>query len=264
VAIKFTQVLDLANQRITNIGSPSSGTDAVNKSYVDNVVQGLDWKQSVRVATTGNVNLASPGAVIDGVTLTAGDRVLVMSQTDATQNGIYVWNGAASAATRATDADSNAEVTAGLTTSVEQGTVNGGKTYILFSDMSAGVGTAPASFTVMTGGSGGTTYSAGNGLALGGSTFSVVAGNGITVGADVKVDPAVVVRKYAANVGDNVSATISVSHNLATRDVTVQLYSNATPWDTVFCEVTRPDINTVTLGFAAAPASGAYRVVVHG
>lgn len=82
----------------------SQGTDARTwwRSW-----DGSVWaRQSVRVSTPSNIDLANPGATLDGCTaMAAGDRVLVRKQTDARQNGIYVWNGAASALTRATDAD---------------------------------------------------------------------------------------------------------------------------------------------------------------
>lgn len=263
MAIQFTQVVDLNNQRLTNLASPSAGTDAANKDYVDNVAQGLDWKQSARAASTGAITLTAPGATIDGVTLANGDRFLAKDQADAATNGIYVFNGAASAATRTADADSDAEVTAGLTLSVEEGTVNGDKTFVLVTDGDVTIGTTDLSFTVMSGGS--TTYTAGAGLTLTGSTFDIGAGTGIIVGADsISIDTAVIASKYAANVGNGAATSITVTHNLGTKDVGVEVYRNSSPWDTVYCEVQRPDVNTITLIFGSAPASGAYRVVVNG
>lgn len=80
------------------------------KAYIDAQTNLKAWKNPVRVAATANVNLAAPGATIDGVAMAAGDRFLAPAQTTASQNGIYVWNGAAVAATRAADADSGAEL----------------------------------------------------------------------------------------------------------------------------------------------------------
>lgn len=253
------------NQRIINVGSPSGGTDVVNKNYVDNVAAGRDWKESVRAAATGDVDLAAPGGTFDGVALDPDDRVLLLNQADASENGIYVWSGAAAALVRAADADSDADVSAGLTVSVTEGTVLGNKTYVLYGDLSAGLGTADLTFTVMAGGPAAVDYGAGNGLTeTGGNTFSVVASTGILVdGTGVKIDPSVVVRKYAANVGDGASTSITLPHNLGSRDVTVEVYRNSGSYDTVFCEVTRPDINNVTLTFGTAPAAAAFRAVVH-
>lgn len=88
----------------------------------DVALGGVDWKDSCRVAVETNVNIASPGASLDGVSMNNGDRVLLTGQTTASQNGIYVFNGAASAMTRATDADEDSEVTSQLRTGIEEGT----------------------------------------------------------------------------------------------------------------------------------------------
>jgi hypothetical protein len=66
---------------------------------------------------------------------------------------------------------------------------------------------------------------------------------------------------YAASVGDGSATSIAVTHSLGTRDVVVQLFDNAT-YDTVYADVVRTDTNTVTVTFAVAPSSNAYRVLV--
>ena len=66
---------------------------------------------AVRVASGTNVNLASPGATLDGITMGIGYRVLLNAQTNAAENGVYIWNGPTSPMTRSTDADSGAELT---------------------------------------------------------------------------------------------------------------------------------------------------------
>lgn len=139
--------LNADSHKITNLSSPSSANDAANKSYVDAAINGLDYKQEVRVASTANVNISSPGSSIDGVSLSNGDRVLLKNQSTGSQNGIYVWNGAASAMTRATDCDADAEVTAGLTTFVSEGTANANQLYALTTDAPITVGTTALTFT---------------------------------------------------------------------------------------------------------------------
>lgn len=68
-------------------------------------------------------------------------------------------------------------------------------------------------------------------------------------------------NEYVTSIGDGVSTSIAVTHNLGTRDVIVQIYDN-TSYETVFTDVTRTDTNTVTIDFASAPSANAYRVMI--
>ena len=126
-------------------------TSLVTKEYVDAVKVGLDFKDSVRVASTANVTVSGPGAAIDGITLSSGDRVLLKNQSTGSENGIYVFNGAASALTRATDADSSTEVTSGMFVFVEEGTVNADQGFVLTTDGTITVGSTSLSFTQFSG-----------------------------------------------------------------------------------------------------------------
>ena len=122
MARKFFTDLDLHSvSKVINVPTPTAAGDAVPKSYVDSAVEGLAWKDSARVATQSNINLASPGATIDGITMVSQDRVLVRNQSTQSQNGIYVWNGASTALTRSLDASTFAELEQAIIT-VEEGT----------------------------------------------------------------------------------------------------------------------------------------------
>jgi hypothetical protein len=68
--------------------------------------------------------------------------------------------------------------------------------------------------------------------------------------------------QFSADVGNGTLTDITVNHNLGTRDVTVEVYRNSTPWDTVMCDVERTDTNNVLLRFAVAPTAAQYRVVI--
>jgi len=91
------------------VGTPSNSSDAANKSYVDSVAAGLSIKENVRVAAPGNVDISSAPAAIDGVTLSADDRVLLFNQTDKKQNGVYEFAGSGSAMSRTADMDASAD-----------------------------------------------------------------------------------------------------------------------------------------------------------
>jgi hypothetical protein len=142
----------------------------VSKEYVDAVKTGLDFKDSVRVASTGNLTISGPGAAIDGISLSSGDRVLLKNQTTASQNGIYSWNGAASAMTRTTDADADAEVTSGMYVFVETGTANSDTGFVLTTDGSITVGSTSLSFTQF---SGAGQIVAGDAMSKSGNTLNV-------------------------------------------------------------------------------------------
>lgn len=259
---KVMNGLDLQSQRIQSVGSPSSATDAANKSYVDNVAAGLQWKAPVRAASTGNITLTAPGATIDGVSMASNDRFLAKDQTTSQDKGIYVWNGAASAATRATDADTGTELAPGTAVTVTEGTANADKTFLIVSDAAITIGTTAQTWGQFAGG--GTTYSAGNGLNLTSTTFNVVPGSGILAdGTSTRVDPSVVVRKYAANVP--AQASPSFTHNLGTMDVQVTVFDQVSGTKAeVLVDKVHVDTNTVQLLFASAPTASDYRVVIFG
>lgn len=135
---------------ITGLGAPSSGSDAANKTYVDDLVAGLKTRIITRAATTGNITLSSDlqnGDTLDGVTLATGNKVLVKDQTDATENGIY--NVVASGtATRDTDYDTVAEL-AGQLVIVQEGSTNADKIFLCTTDNSGSIGSVNIVFTIV-------------------------------------------------------------------------------------------------------------------
>ena len=88
MAVKFKKGIDLSGQRATNAADASAATDLVTLQQLQAFVRGLDWKDSVRAASTGSLTLSAPGATIDGVTMSAGNRFLAKDQSTASQNGI--------------------------------------------------------------------------------------------------------------------------------------------------------------------------------
>lgn len=238
-----TAAVSLNNQRITNLATPTVDTDAATKGYVDAAVNGTDWKQSVRVATTANITLSGL-QTIDGVTLAANDSVLVKDQTAGAQNGIYLAQ--SGAWTRRSDADANAEVTAGLSVMVTEGTLYADSQWRLTTNDTITIGTTSLTFAQIGAGS---SYVQGTGINISGNTISV--------------DTAVVVRKFAQTIGDGSAVSIAVTHGLGTLDVQVQVYEVATG-DTIECDVKRNSTSQVTLAFTTAPASNSLRVVVQG
>lgn len=301
MALAATNV-DLNNQRIVGLADPVNAQDAATKSYVDAFAVGLDPKQSVRAATTEDINLSGT-QTIDGVTLVAGNRVLVKNQDTASENGIYTV--ASGAWSRASDADSDAEVTAGLFTFVEEGTANADSGWVLATDNPITVGTTALTFVQF---SGAGQIDAGDGLTKTGNTLNVVGtagrisvsanavdiatnyagqatidtvgtittgtwngtpigvsygGTGATDAAGAKTNLGFITR-YATDIGDSTSTDIVITHNLNTRDATVQVREAGSPYEQVNVDVEYTTTNTVTLRFAVAPAVNAYRAIVMG
>ena len=158
--------LAMGTNKITGLGTPTADADAVTKSYVDAIAQGIDAKASVVAATTANITL-SAAQTIDGVSVIAGDRVLVKDQTTTANNGIYLC--ASGSWTRTTDADTYAELVAAYTF-VEGGTVNANNGFICTIPTSGTLGSTSITFAQF---SGAGQITAGAGLTKTGNTLDV-------------------------------------------------------------------------------------------
>jgi hypothetical protein len=243
----MTGAIAMGTNKITGLGTPTDGTDAATKSYVDSAAQGIDWKASVRAATTADVNFITVinGSTLDGVTLATGDRVLVKNQSTGSENGIYVVK-ASGAPDRSTDADTGAELTASFAVFVEEGTVNADSGYVLTTDGAITVGTTALTFTQFTGLG---QVVAGDGLSKTGNTLNVTAGTGISITGDAVTNDGVLSITGTAN---QISATASTG--AITLSTPQDIHSTATP---TFSGVT---VGSVTLadalmGSALATAS---------
>jgi hypothetical protein len=196
--------IDMGGFKITGLASiPVSANDAVTKSYVDGLVQGIDTRPSVRAATAGTLgtvaysngtagvgailtNSGTPSAlVVDGVAMAVNDRVLVKNQTPASQNGIYTVTTVGSGSvpwvlTRAIDSDTWDEIPQAYVF-VEQGSQeNNG--YLFTADQGGTMGTTDITITQF---SGAGQITAGDGLTKTGNTINAVGtADRITVSAD--------------------------------------------------------------------------------
>ena len=169
------------------VATPTDSAHIATKGYVDAARQGLDVKQSVRVATTAAVNLADDlqtGDVIDGVTLAAGDRVLVKNQVSGSENGIYVAV-ASGTALRSSDANGTVdtgELKPGTFAFVEEGTVNSDKGFVVSTNGTITIDSTAIAWTQF---SGAGSFEAGDGLSQSGNTINVnVTSNRTAITAD--------------------------------------------------------------------------------
>lgn len=262
MAKKIFNGLDLVNNRIINLASPSTGTDGANKQYVDNLINGQIWKQAVQVATTTNGSLSTAyaaGQVIDGYTLITGDRILLKNQTAGAENGIYTVS-ASGAPVRSADG-ATGELITNSTVRINNGSVNADAAWSLTTTGTITVGTTSQTWVRS---DSGTPYTAGNGLTLSSNAFSVNNGLGIVAdGTSTRIDVTIVARKFSQNIGNGSLTTIPVTHNLGSTAVVVGIYDASTK-AVADTDVVVTDTNTVTLTFASAPASASLTVVVIG
>ena len=178
---------------------PTSALQLATKQYVDAVAEGLHIHASCAAATTGTLASITGGTVtynngtagvgatltlslaltaLDGYTLLNGDRVLVKNEVATANNGIYTWATGGTVLTRATDFDTAAEMASGDFTFITNGTLYANTGWVQTDPVTI-VGTSPVTWIQF---SGAGTYTAGTGLTLTGSQFSIT-NTAVTAGA---------------------------------------------------------------------------------
>jgi hypothetical protein len=221
--------LSINNHKLTNVLDPTTAQDAATKNYVDTqlagVTSGQVLKGAVRAVSTANVNIASPGTTIDGLTAANGDIFLLTGQTTGTQNGPYVFNGSAAAMTRATNWDTNAEAVLGSYWVVEAGS-KADSFALLTNDTPITIGTTAP-------------------------TFTYISVAGAAIGRFSATSPAVTAG----------SAWV-ITHNLNSQDVHVVVRRTASPYDFVDVYTEATSVNSVSVIPDLAMASGEYTAVV--
>lgn len=206
---------------------------AISAAYVQAELDKLPWKKPVRVATTANISLSNT-QTIDGVSVQVGDRVLVKDQTTASQNGIYVCS--ATAWTRATDADENAELVPNIVIEVSEGTANKDTQWRLSTDAPITVGTTALAFARVS-----TDLSGYAPLANPGFTGNPTAPTAAQFDNDTSLATTAFVQRALGNLAGQVNITTSAT--LSAGDVGKRININAAS-----LTVTLPALSSVPAG----------------
>lgn len=264
-----TTDLSINTHKLTNVVDPTNPQDASTKAYVDNALAGVAsgqvTKGAVVCAATSNVSLSTPGATIDGVTMSNPMTILLTGQTTGSQNGPYVWTGASTALTRATNWDTSGEAVLGSYWVVQQGS-HADSYALLTNDTAITLGTTTPTFTFI---AGGTTYTGTAPIVVSGGAISINQGPGITnSGGNLIVDTAVVGTKKTGIIPTTTTgivtvsgAVITINHGLGNYapSVTVAAYTSPytgyTQGDIPITGAVATDANNVQFTLPAAPAS---------
>jgi len=231
--------------KIESLGTPTASTDAATKQYVDDVAQGLAIQAPCVVSATDTVATMSGGTVtydngtagvgatltisgatltaIDGVTLSTDDRILIKDETTSAHNGIYVYT-SSTVLTRASDFDTPTEMAGGDFTFVQQGTEYNDTGWVM-TDPVTTVGTSDVNFVQF---SGAGSFTAGAGLTLTGTEFSVNVDNLTTdiSGGNVVVKTSA--QLTTPNIGEATGTSLTATGNVAGGNLTTAGVVSAT------------------------------------
>jgi hypothetical protein len=221
--------------------APTSGNDVVNKTYLDYFAAGLSWKQPVLCATTTNITLSGLQAC-DGVTPTAGDRVLVKSQTTASQNGIYL--ASATAWSRSPDADTWNELISAICF-IETGSTLSGSAWYCTAQPGGTLGTTAVNWSNF---SVAASYSAGTGLTLASNVFSIT-NTGVSAGAYGSAS-----KTLTATVNAQGQLTVLAASDIAIANTQVSGLGTISTQAASSVAITGGTINGTTIGGSTAAA----------
>ena len=230
ISTQASNSVSITGGSISGLSLPTADTEASSKLYVDNAIAGMRTRIITKVATTGNVNLTNGlenGDTIDGITLQTGDKILVRSNTDATENGIYI-SPSSGSASRDTNYNTVEEL-AGQMIVVQQGSTNADKIFLCTTDNSGSIGSVDIVFSQVTPANQGTVQSVA--VADAGSSEFTVTGSPITSSGTINL---AVNSINATKIGSgNVDNTELGYLNGVTSNIQTQLDNSASLGDAI-------------------------------
>lgn len=224
-----TADVNFGSQKITSLADGTASTDAATKGQLDTAISGLTsgltLKGSARAAVASNVTISGPGATLDGLTAANGEVFILTAQSTGSQNGPWTFNGAASAMTRPSNFDTSAEAVLGSFWIIREGT-SADAFAVMTNDTAVTLGTTALTFIIR-------------------GTASATTGYTTTCPTT------------------SAGGTWTVTHNLNSKWLTVQVARVASPYDFVNVRVERTTVNTVSVMPDVALASGEYEIMIN-
>jgi hypothetical protein len=257
----LSSLLFQGNSKISGLPAAANLDEPVILSQLNNAINGLEWKDNCRAASTGNVNLASPGASLDAIALANGDRILLKNQTAAAQNGIYIWTASGVALTRSSDAATFNDLESAITM-IDEGTANAGTRWRMTS-VNGVIGTDAVNWV-----NDQTAVPAASESSPGIAQIATQAITDAGTNDLMLVTPLKLAnsprshRATSQTIGDGTAATFSITHSFGSFDVQVSVREATGARRTVMVETDTPDNNTARVLFASAPAANSYRATV--
>ncbi|MEM7377591.1 MAG: hypothetical protein AAF460_08810 [Pseudomonadota bacterium] len=238
--------------------------EPVTLAQLNSLIAGQAWKDDARVASTANVNIAAPGATVDGITMATDDRVLLVGQTDPAENGLYLWQGAAAAMVRAPDGAAFDDYS-GAYVPVSEGT-NAGNVYMQTAAAGGTIGTTALNWAQFGAAAPNASTTIAGIVRL--ATLAERAAPAGVTGAVPTLDDlwsgGVFVRRVSQLFGDGTSTSFAITHNLGNPEPQVAVQVAATRQGVDIEYSTDAAGNTTTFVTSAPVAANELRAVIHG
>lgn len=254
------------NNNATGAPSANAGIEVERGSSTNVSLRWNETSDKWELTTDGSTysNIAT-AADVAAVTISALNDIGDVTITSASNGQFLKWNGTAwvnDAIDLGTDTTGNyvSDITAGSNITVTHTPSEGSSPTVALSSTYAGQNTITTLGTVTTGTWNGSTLA----VAYGGTGATSASAARVNLGATAGNNDATLPQKLAFNIGDGTATEYVLTHNLNTRDVTVQVAESGSPYAVVLADVELSTVNTVTVKFATAPTSNQYRAVVIG
>jgi hypothetical protein len=254
-----SNIIFVGGAKVTGLPPASANGEAATFEQLQSALDGFGYKDNVRVAAPANINLASPGVTIDGITMAIGDRVLFPNQITVAQNGIFLYNGPTVPMTRTADADSFNDLESAVVR-IDEGTAAGQE--YRQTQVNGVIDTDDILFIQTT-----------TAAAIASETVSGITELATQDETDVGIDDLRIVtplklatysgrpKRYSQSFGDGTANQYDITHNFATTDINA-VVRKVIDGAKVSIDWRALDANTIRINSVGAIAATSLRVTI--